>query len=250
MAFTDVTDGSRIILRGESPTKLALTGTVKVGDPVTELGVQADGNSGNLRAKWVAGEPGVSGDTITVYAAALIGGLSGATKGDAVFLSDTAGGYTATASTTSRQWVGISTSATEMWASPDRFVQRFAVAVPVVAADVIESEATKHLLVAHRRIRITKVTEIHGVVAGQAGTMDLLKYNIADVTYNDADTFAILGTTKIDLTAAINVAQSPTLTSTAADLVLEVGEYLRASLASGAATSLANGLVVIEYEAA
>lgn len=250
MALTDVTTGARIILQGIGPSKLALTGTVLVGDLVTELGVQADGNSGNLRAKWVAGEAGVSGDTITVYEAALIDGLSGGTKGDAVFLSDTAGGYSATASTTSLQWVGISTSATAIFVRPDRFVERFAVAVPLAAADIVASESTKHLYVATRRVRITKVTEIHGVVAGQAGTMDLKKYNVADVTYDDADTFAILGTTKINLAAAINVAQSPALTSTAADLVLEVGEYLRASLATGAATSYANGLVVIELEAA
>lgn len=250
MALTDVTDGSRIILQGLGPSKLALTGTVLVGDLVTELGVQADGNSGNLRAKWVAGEAGVSGDTITVYKAALIDGLSGGTKGDAVFLSDTAGGYSATASTTSRQWVGISTSATAVLVEPDLFVQRFSVAIPYAAADVVASEAAKHMLVAPRRVRITKVTEIHGVVAGQAGTMDLKKYKVVDVTYNDATATAVLGTTKLDLTSAINVAVSPTLTTTAADLILEVGEYLRLSLATGAATSLANGLVVVEYEAA
>ncbi len=121
MALTDVTDGSRIIKEGWEPIKIVLSGTVKVGDAIGDTGgtwVAADGNNA-VPAQLVAGEAGVSGDTITAYRFALIGGLSGGVIGGAVFLSDTAGGYSGSAGTVS-QTIGTMASATEIMVDPGK----------------------------------------------------------------------------------------------------------------------------------
>lgn len=123
MAFTDNTTGGRTILQGIGPVQIAITDTVKPGDLIglnsSGNWVRADGNSSPaIGAKFIAGQAGVSGDTITAYAKAVIGGVSGAAKGDRVFLSDTAGQYASSASATLRQQVGIALTATEALIEP------------------------------------------------------------------------------------------------------------------------------------
>ena len=81
--------------------------------------VLADGN-GVYDALLVAGEDGTSAQEITAYAGALIGGFTLGTPGGEVYLSDTAGDYTETASTTSSQHVGYVLSASTIMVEPRR----------------------------------------------------------------------------------------------------------------------------------
>jgi len=246
MALTDVTDGSRVIKEGIGAMKLTLTGTVKVGDLVDAAGVQADANAGKP-AKFIAGQPGVSGDEITAYRAAVIGGVSGGALGTAVFLSDTAGGYSETASATSRQVVGRMTSATEMYICPEDFAEKSFVNATFAAADVVGTTSAKLIFTATQRVKVTRISEIHAVVAGQAGTLDVERLQGTEAV-GGGNGDALLGTTKIDLEGTINTVQSPTLTSTAAHLILEAGDRVALKLASGAATSLVNANITVELE--
>lgn len=126
MAFTDNTTGGRILLQGIGPLEIALSADAKPGDLIgissSGTWVLADGNSSpNVQALLVAGQAGASGDTIRAYSIAVVGNFSGASKGDRVWLSDTAGRYSATASTTLAQQVGIALSATEALIAPHLF---------------------------------------------------------------------------------------------------------------------------------
>lgn len=112
MAFADAT-GARTILSGAVPVKVTLAAgvTTKPGDL---LGYSsgwklADGNGG-IPAKLVAGQSGTACE-IQAYAAAYVDGFTGGTAGAALFLSDTAGGYSDTTGT-SKQRVGVMASAT------------------------------------------------------------------------------------------------------------------------------------------
>lgn len=111
MPLTDVTDGSRIILANGPRVKLVLSAAAKVGDTLgvsgTNTWVLADAlATPGVPAKMVALTGGASGDTIEASETAVIDGLSGGVKGEPVYQSDTAGGYTATRSTTSPQLLG------------------------------------------------------------------------------------------------------------------------------------------------
>lgn len=119
MALTDVTDGSRVVKEGICPVQVVLSGSVLPGDLIGLSGstwVPADANA-SIYAELVAGMKGASGDTITAYRIARVGALSGAAIGDAVYLSDTAGGVSDTAGTVG-QIVGICISATDVLLFP------------------------------------------------------------------------------------------------------------------------------------
>src|SRR3972149_131749 len=97
MALTDKTDGSRTILEGRNPVKIAVSVAVKVGDLITEAGALADANATTpAPAAYVAGEAGAANAVITAYREALGGNVSGMAVGDKIFLSDTPGAYAAT----------------------------------------------------------------------------------------------------------------------------------------------------------
>lgn len=89
MALTDAQAGGRI-REGYYPYKLTLTGTVVVGDAVTTAGVRALATVGTAtQAAWIAGENGVSGDDITVFAAAIVDGrYSGGTVGARAYVAE------------------------------------------------------------------------------------------------------------------------------------------------------------------
>lgn len=118
MALTDVTDGSRIIQQGIAPVKITLAEACKAGDLLgySSGWKKADADN-SIYAELVAATGGASGDEITAYRAARVSGLTGMTAGGAVYLSDTAGGYSESAGTVG-QVVGISLSASEMMISP------------------------------------------------------------------------------------------------------------------------------------
>ena len=240
MAFADT--AVRTIREGIGPAKLTLAAACVEG---ALLGynagwVLADANAG-VTAQYIAGEPGAIGDVITVYRIAVIEGPTGMTPGGALFLSDTAGGYAETASTTSEQKVGRSLSATLAMVDLTP-TGKFPVSFNFAAAGVASIFHT-----ASFRCRVTKITEVHATVAGQAGTATVERLQGTEAPGSGDD---LLGATKVDLTGTINTVQSPALTGTAANLVLETGNRLALKLASGAATSLANANVTVELERA
>ena len=240
MAFADT--AVRTIREGIGPAKLTLAAACVEG---ALLGynagwVLADANAG-VPAKYIAGEPGAIGDVITVFRIAVIEGPTGMTPGGALYLSDTAGGYAETASTTSEQKVGVSLSATLAMVDLTP-TGKFPVSINFAAADVASIFFT-----ASFRCRVTKITEVHATVAGQAGTLTVERLQGTEAPAAGDD---LLGATKFALTATINTVVPGTLTATGAHLILEVGNRLALKLASGAATSLANANVTVELEPA
>jgi len=133
MAFTDTTP--RTIVEGWGKIRVLLAAAVNCGDllaMVSDTVVLADANvSGREVAKYVAGENGASGDTITAYRGALMKdgteppttagvGFAIATTeyGDPLYLSDTAGDISTTPGL-KMQRVGWIQSRTEIVVHPE-----------------------------------------------------------------------------------------------------------------------------------
>jgi len=127
MALTDNTTGGRILLQGICPARIAISDTVEVGDLLgisSSTWVRALATTGGVvHARMVAGQSGVSGDTIIAYPFAVVGGVTGGVIGAAVYNAEAAlkGEYTATAPDTTGDVnapIGISLTATEMFLHP------------------------------------------------------------------------------------------------------------------------------------
>jgi len=127
MALTDNTTGGRIILQGIAPVRIALSDTVEVGDLLgisSSTWVRALATTpSQVHARLVAGQSGVSGDTIIAYPFAVVGGVTLGVIGAAVYSAEAAlkGEYTATAPSTTGDVnvpIGISLSATEILVFP------------------------------------------------------------------------------------------------------------------------------------
>lgn len=131
MALTDA--NPRVIAAAGPGVPITLAGTVVRGDLIGNNSgwVQADAN-GNILAEYVAGEDGVSGDVITVYKDAVVDNYTGGTARSTLYLSDTAGAVSETAS---RQVVGKVLSASTVEVSlPPTTVGKTAVAVTGLAS--------------------------------------------------------------------------------------------------------------------
>jgi hypothetical protein len=96
---------------------------------------------------------------------------------------------------------------------------------------------------AGRRLRVTRITEVHSVVAGQAGTMQVEK--LSSGTANGGKNGDNLLADAIDLTGTIHTPVNPDLVASEAVRTLEAGDRLALVLESGAATSLANANITI-----
>ncbi|TAK33753.1 MAG: hypothetical protein EPO21_11775 [Chloroflexota bacterium] len=226
MAFTDKTDGSRIILWASEPLRMAVSVAVKVGDLLTEAGGLADGNAASpAPAYFIAGETAAANATITVYRSAVIQGITGATAGSPLYLSDVAGGYTETPSTTQRQRMGTSLSATEIFVRPERSVERFAVSTGVIDATY---DGDRYFFVASERVRVVAVEEINSAIENTSATTTVMVEKHVDAQAighaNEKSVLAAALNLKTGCTA--NTRQSLGLTATAADLVLEKGHAL------------------------
>ncbi len=127
MAFADQQTGGTIIY-GEAPAIITLAGTTKKGDGLGYSGgwQRALGTTaGVIAMRAVAGEDGVSGQTIVAYfGKCVLGGrFSGATANGAVYVAEgtAAGQYTQTAPSTSGDLtirVGVALNATELAVYP------------------------------------------------------------------------------------------------------------------------------------
>lgn len=241
MAFADGT--SRIIKEATCPVQITLAGTVAKGDPLGYSAgtgwVRADANAG-VPAELIAGADGVSGDKIPAYKDAIIDGFSGGADGTLLYLSDTAGGYATTASTTSEQLLGRMVSATRAVINIQQFRDKLRIPHNFAAAGVANI-----FFIADRRVRVTQIQEVHATIAGQAGTLTVERLQGTEAPAAGDD---LLGATKINLEGTINTVVTPALTATVANLVLEKGDRLALKLASGVATSLANACITVQYE--
>ena len=109
MAFVEPSNGARIVVETSPITCYTglLNGTVNPGDPIFHNGtgwVQADDSTEHLPPQMIAAEGGVSGGYIGIAYDAIIDFGSGctATAGSDLFLSDTAGDYSASAGSVGR----------------------------------------------------------------------------------------------------------------------------------------------------
>jgi len=126
MSLTDDTTGGRIIKQGIAPARILLADTVEVGDMLgySSGWVRALATTpSQVDARLVAGQAGVSGDYIIAYAIAVIGGLTGMTAGNSVYVAEAAlkGEVTETAPSSTGDVnapIGISLSATDWLAYP------------------------------------------------------------------------------------------------------------------------------------
>jgi len=104
MSFVEPSDGARIVVETMPITGFTglLNGTVQPGDPVYNNGTGWVRAAGTLEAvHGIAVNGGVSGDYVDIVMEAIIDFGSGctATHGADLFLSDTAGDYSASAGT-------------------------------------------------------------------------------------------------------------------------------------------------------
>ena len=105
MSFAEPTDGGRVVKEGVGAVKVTLIGTVQPGDPLYGASTgwaRADASDDTKRCQLIAGNTGgVSGDEITAYVEAIIdfGSTCTATIPAHLYLSDTAGDYSASAGT-------------------------------------------------------------------------------------------------------------------------------------------------------
>jgi len=127
MALTDNTTGGRIIdSLGMGCVRITLAETVEVGDMLgysSGLKRALATTPNQIDARLVAGQSGVSGAIIDAYPMAKIGGLTGMTAGNSVYVAEGTlyGEVTETAPSTTGDVnapIGISLSATEWLAYP------------------------------------------------------------------------------------------------------------------------------------
>lgn len=105
------------------------------------------------------------------------------------------------------------------------------------------SLATQVFFVAPVAMRVLKVSEVHSAAETSAATLtaDIFK---DDGTDAPGAGVTVLGSTKANLKGAANTVQSPALSGTAANLVLDAGDRL-AFKPSAAGTEIANVVVTV-----
>lgn len=105
------------------------------------------------------------------------------------------------------------------------------------------SIADQLFYIAPEPLEVLEIHEVHGTLGtdGSAVSATIKKCTGTQALTAGAD---LLGTTKIDLKGTINTVQSPTLTSTAADLQLAAGDRLSFDV-TGTTTAVANMVVTV-----
>jgi hypothetical protein len=243
MAFADT--AVRSIQSCSLATPVTLAGTVFKGDAIgitAGTWVRADGNSSPaITGLLVAAEDGISGQIITAYPEAVIDGPTGATPGAPIFLSDTAGRYTETPSTTTAQLVGFAVSATRIaitqMAIRGEFVVRHNFAHKAAPWDII--------FIAPRPCYVRKISCVYGTGSGAAGTLTVERLQGTEAVTAGDDLCPV---TPIDENTTVDTVQNAVLTTTAAHLLLAVGDRLAVKEASGTGTTLANCCVTVQLE--
>jgi len=196
MAFTDARSG-RIILKGLLPLEITLAGTVKTGDPLgySSGWKAADGNN-SIYAELVAGRHGVSGDRITAYRIARIGGVTTGTAGNTLYLSDTEGEYAASAGTVSQR-LGFELGNSEILAEPKNIVL---VRAEQVDWDDIEDVAAAKIIVGNASARPVAVAMSGDIAISNAG---VTSFNGSPIVNADVNAAAAIAYSKLNLTGAV-----------------------------------------------
>jgi len=124
MAFGD--NLPRSVVEAWGRRQVVLGGTVHLGDPLAYEGlvegwVQADASEG-LYPELVAGQDGEEGQTIVAYRGAVVAGFTGGETGTPLYVSDTAGRYSASPGSEMLP-VGMMLSQTEAVIAPGRTAQ-------------------------------------------------------------------------------------------------------------------------------
>ena len=239
MAFAN--SKPRTVFQGVGPVKVTLAGTVYTGDLIgySSGWVQADANAG-IPAKLIAGEDGVSGGVITAFQEAVITSITGATAGGSLYLSDTAGDISETASATSKQKVGQVVSATEAYLNPHRFQESFTESYTFAAANLDAA-----FYVAPFRVKVLGGKGSWSTAATAATGLQLERLQGTEAPGAGDELFSA------DMNAAAtaeNVQTGSMVTSSA--VYLEVGNRLSLHKESGNATGLAKGVMTVEMERA
>lgn len=249
MAFVDSTKG-RTMLGIDAGEELAIKDgvSVKAGDLLgySSGWCLADANAG-IRAQFVAGTA-CEGNGVTKirgHKLAWVGFEDGTegTEGADLYLSDTAGSY-ADSPGAEPQRVGVLATkqrgAIDLTGSGAFTISHNLTIASSACADIF--------FIATRQVRVTKVSWVHATAAGAAATVTIERLQGTEEVAAGDD---LLGSTKIDANAAANTVQTPALTSTAANLVLAVGDRLAIKKASGTNLgSLANACISVELEPA
>lgn len=129
--------------------------------------------------------------------------------------------------------------------SHDRYRKQFTVNFPLSAATAIAS----NVWVATRPCKLIGVKEIHSVVGGTSAAIRPRKITDTSAPGASAGATVIeLTSAAIDLTATVNVTQTPTLVTTGSVPYFKVGHRLCHSTA-GTLTGLAGGVVEYTFEA-
>ena len=120
-----------------------------------------------------------------------------------------------------------------------------------ITTDLLATSVDKHIFVATRACRVVAIREIHSVLGGASAAVRPRKILSASASAPGAtagENVIELTTANISLTtgASIDVVQSPTLSATASDLVLAVGDKIALDF-SGTLTGLV-GVLIIELE--
>lgn len=106
--------------------------------------------------------------------------------------------------------------------------------------ELLATSVDNWVYIAPRAVQVTSLREIHSVVGGGSAAVKFRKITAATVAAPGAAVAAgitELATAAFDLTAAVNVSQTATLTSTTADLQLAAGDKIAADF-SGTLTGL------------
>jgi hypothetical protein len=135
MAFADT--AARVVKDASLLFDVPLGEAVRAGDLLANVsGTYYLADANNTRyATAISLQDAEAGDRIQVTRKARVTGFTGGTAGNALYLSDTAGDYAATAGTVP-QIVGELISATEAWVEPQRFSSDYAYAPLVFTAPV------------------------------------------------------------------------------------------------------------------
>mgnify|MGYP001591395145 FL=1 len=92
------------------------------------------------------------------------------------------------------------------------------------------------------RSQLVKVYEVHGTVAGQAGTLAIERLQGTETSGNGDKVV-----TGLDLTAAINTVQAGTIVTTSDIHKFEAGDRVGTYINTGSAASLASMIVSLQF---
>jgi hypothetical protein len=117
----------------------------------------------------------------------------------------------------------------------------------IVNVNLDAADVDRHVFVADRAYRVQSIREIHSVVGGSGAVVRPRKITAAGTAApGDAAgaTVKELTTADIDLTTTVNVAQTATMTATAADRLLAVGDKIALNF-GGTLTGLVGRLIIV-----